>query len=704
MNIAEIRAQFPQYSDMSDLALVMGLHGKFYSEMPLHDFVRQLDGGQMIYATSKDKAAQAAYEAAVSQPMPGETPDATAARTGGTSSGPVGNPGGQVGTAARSVLQGLTFGAGDELVAAGAGALDPNHTYTDYLKAERDRLALGRDQFPKTAIGGELAGAIMSPANQAVAGLVGKTIPVATSVTGIPTLMGKAVTGAAEGVAGGGLYGFNAGEGGLPDRATSAAITGAAGGLIGGATPFAIAGASKLADTVAGGPLSSLLPFASPVRASRAIDTAVRRSGMTPDDVAAAIAAARNEGQAGFTVADALGNAGQRMLSGTVRQPGDARQAAVDMLMQRQADQGDRIGGFLADALGAQATAKASGAAMKATRDAAANAEYSAARAGAGPVDVRGVVAAIDDRIGPMNGSGISGDGIDGRMAYYRSRLAAGNPEATKFAPASSVELSDFTRVLNVKKDITDEIGAAVRAGKNNLARELGALKDQLDGALEAASGGYRTANDNFARASKVLDTIDTGAGMASSRVRAPDALAAFSGMTPEQQAAARIGYGDQLIGKVEAAREGANKAAPLMTGKNSAQLNAMALNPDMLGRQIGREKTMFETAAEALGGSKTAQNLADQKDAAGFSANMLVNILAGRFGTAGTQALQGVLNTAQGKNEATRALIIKALLGQDIQGALRPAIEAAKNTPVRDALNAIITRAGIVGASRVGQ
>lgn len=42
MNLKEIRQQYPQYADMSDESLVVGLHKKFYPDIPLADFQRKI--------------------------------------------------------------------------------------------------------------------------------------------------------------------------------------------------------------------------------------------------------------------------------------------------------------------------------------------------------------------------------------------------------------------------------------------------------------------------------------------------------------------------------------------------------------------------------------------------------------------------------------------------------------------------------------
>lgn len=42
MNIAEVRAKYPQYQDLSDEALVKGLHSKFYADLPYEQFAEKV--------------------------------------------------------------------------------------------------------------------------------------------------------------------------------------------------------------------------------------------------------------------------------------------------------------------------------------------------------------------------------------------------------------------------------------------------------------------------------------------------------------------------------------------------------------------------------------------------------------------------------------------------------------------------------------
>lgn len=580
--------------------------------------------------------------------------------------------------------QGGTFGFGDEIV-AGLHALSPNDTYGEALQRTRGLLDASRRDHPVAAYGGEIVG------GAAAGGLA--TAPIMRGAGSIGGAVGR-------GALAGGLEGFAYGAGSSDEDRLRGGLQGAGlGATIGAAAPLVIAGGRAAIDAVSN-PVSSALNIARPTQASRAIEKAITRSGKSADDVSTALARAASEGQPMYGIADELGPAGQRMLSGTARQPGEARQIISDALTQRQSGQGNRLAGFLADGLDATDTAATRRTAMEGARSANANVAYDAARTGAGPVDVRGALAAIDDRIGGMQGSGVAGDGIDGALARFRGRLAAGNPAA----PNTAVELSDFSRVLGVKQDVDDAIGVAVRAGRNNEARELGKLKTALDQALEGASAGYRTANDDFARASREIGQIDSGMAATSNRVRAEDTVGRYGGMTQGEQGAFRSGYADPLIARIDSAAPGVNKARPLMNDKATAELGAMAKDPARLRGQIGRENTMFETANAALGGSRTADNLADISDVNGLSGNMLLNLLTGNWKAAATQAGDKALSALTGRGEATRELIAKALLSNDVQAALAPALAAAKTTAERSRILEALTRSAGVRSEEIGK
>lgn len=574
--------------------------------------------------------------------------------------------------------QGATFGFGDEIVAGVGAALSPM-TYDDALKAVRGELEAAREIRPKTTMGAEIGSGVLS----ALGGL-------GVAAKAAPTLAGKAAVGAGVGAAEGGLYGFGSGEGGFQNRATEAGKTAAIGGLVGGAAPALIAGVKGVGSAIAN-PIASALNIPSNVRASAAIEKMMGRAGMTADDANNAIARAGAEGQPDFLLADALGNAGQRGLSGVARQPGDARQMIAETLMKRQDGQGNRISTFIADALDAPNTAKARGADLTADMRKTAKASYDAAAAGAAPVDVRPAVATLTDTIDQMSGSGMTPPRIVAEFDKLRGKLAG---QTAKGEPTT---LSDYNSVLALWREVKDDIDKAFRAGDGSLGEALKPVRDQLEAALSEASDGFKTANAKYRADKAVIGALDEGAAAASPRVRAADTVDRVAKLTPEQRAAFAGGYADPVLGRVESAAPGVNKARPLLNEKTKAELGVLAKDPALLERQLARENTMFETNVAALGGSKTADNLADIADTSAMSASVIGNVVSGRWGAAAGQLADKLMAGATGTNPATREIIAKALLSRNPAAALAPIVKRRGVTePVERVLEALMRSTAI--------
>lgn len=598
----------------------------------------------------------------------------------------------------QAVGQGGLFGFGDEVSArlnamTGYDARTGSYgnwgtTYADQLAAVRGQQDQFAEAHPVVSTGAEIAGGVASS-------LAGGA---ALGLKAAPSLLGRIGQGAAVGAGEGALYGYGSGEGGVGDRLAEAGQGALFGGAVGAAAPAVIAGVGAALDPVTG-TLASMRSGASPTRASQAIDTALQRSGRSVQQIDDAIRAAQAAGQP-YTLADALGYSGQRALSGAVRTPGEARQQIVEFLASRQSGQGLRINNMLDDALNAPRggvtgfagqTAAQADEALRAARSAQAGTLYDAARQGAGPVDVRGVIAALDDRLGPISAAPVSGDGIDAAFSQIRNRLAV--PDAKLPEGATAVELSDFNRVLGVKQDVQDMIGKAVRAGENNRARELGEIVRQLDSALEASSGGYRAANDTFKRASQVIDQIPAGQA-AAGRGRFEDVNQAYAALSPEQQAAFRVGMSDKLMQNIDAAADGADKARPLSGTGMREKLEVMADDPQALADFLRRENDMFATRNAAVGGSATAQNLADSEAMSSEALGVIGNLLTGRFGAAASGAINKGVNALSGRNTATRDLIAQLLVSGDINAALAPALSASQRRAMSSAVVEALARA----------
>lgn len=582
----------------------------------------------------------------------------------------------------------MSFGFGDEALGAKAGveSLLSGGKYLPAYRAERDKMrgdmATINEKFPAMATTGNLVGA---------------AIP---AITASPLGAGKSMLdtglrGLGIGAVEGGLQGAGNADG---RDAVWETIKGATiGGGVGLAAP-ALVGVAGAVKNAVKDPLTGALSFLPGLsrlgakgKANRAIAEALARSGKTAPDLDALIAAAKAAGQPEFRLVDALGLSGQRMASGIVRAGSTPGDEVAEFLATRQSGQPERVTSFVEDAFGVGGTtADKTKDGLIAARKAEADTAYDAARGNAAPVDVRSALGVIDARTGGMTGSGVAGDGIDSKLLGYRARLAAQpGPDGVMR------ELSDFDRVLGVKQSIQDDIGAAVRAGRNNEARELGKLVQELDAALEASSDMYRAANDGFRSASKVIDAVDEGAMMAT-RGRAADNVPRFQSMPPPQQGAARVGYGDKLIDQLDRITSPtSNRAKPLQSPKRATEAEAMATDYPLYSGRLARENTMWETQNRALGGSRTADNLADQdaiSGLAGGAAGAAKSAANFQFGDAVAKIAAVIGPVARGKNEATRRLIAQALLSSDPMKVMAPVLaQASKSSTVRRLIEAMI-------------
>ena len=138
----------------------------------------------------------------------------------------------KIGGMARAVLQGLSFGTADEAEAA-FRSLMGDETYAENVKEIRNEIKQFAKENPKTAIGLEIAGSLPT-AIAGGAGLARLGVKGALKVAGI------------EGAA----YGAGSAEGGVLDRAKSAATTGLTSAVLGKAGDVILPNVSKAASNL----------------------------------------------------------------------------------------------------------------------------------------------------------------------------------------------------------------------------------------------------------------------------------------------------------------------------------------------------------------------------------------------------------------------------------------------------------------------
>lgn len=585
----------------------------------------------------------------------------------------------------RRLAQGATFGGADEVMAALStpfemvkrGTFDPREGY-NYAKARENLIV--EDARKNTGLAGDIAeigGGVVTGAGLARGGLT-----LAQPGMGFA---GRAAAAAGEGAGYGGISGALEGEG-MEGRLKGAAKGAAVGGAIGGALPVVGAGASALAAPI----ISNIRARINPTGVAESqFVRAVTESGRPVADLEREIAQAAAEGQGVYTAADALGNAGQRMLSGVSRSPGVGRQQVVEFLENRQAGQGRRVANALAEGFDSPLTAAQTEARMTAARDAIANAEYGAVRRDAMPVDPTSAIARIDETLAPY---GVphnidANDSVAASLARLRSRLTD-----------NRYVNNDFNAVQRVRGDLSDEIEQARRSGAGNKARLLGGVLRELDASLENASAGFRQANANYAQASRNIDAIEAGRN-ASMRGRTEDTLPAFAALTPEGQAAFRTGYVDPHIATTQGAALGVNKARPFLNDAFATEAGVMAPGNALMQRRLGRENAMFETRRQATGGSQTADNLADQA-ALGVDPSLIASLLHGNFVQAGTNALRSVGNGLNGNTPEVRRVLAELLLDRGASPGIGSVVQRVQDmTEGRRRVIAALMSGGLGGA-----
>jgi hypothetical protein len=591
---------------------------------------------------------------------------------------------------ARLGLQGATFNLADEAMAGLStplemikrGTFDPREGYK-YAKASEDlNLEEGRKAAGWGAPAAEILGGIFSGA-----GLAGRGISFARGLAPGAGLGARSAASAGDAAAMGAVAGLGEGDG-LGERLGNGLLGGALGVGVGGATPGALAIGKQAISPI----WSNIRARVNPEGfAQTQVARGVTESGQTPQQLADAIARANAEGQGMFTLADAMGNSGQRMLSSTARAPGRARTDVVEFLDQRQAGQGRRVANSLAEGFDAPQTAEQLRTGMTAARDTAADAAYGSVRTNAGRTDVVPALNNLDRNIGTMPGQQVTAanDSVEAVLTPFRQRLARVDP-------------NDFEAVQRIRFDMADAAQNARQSGYGNRARLITQAVRELDASMEGASQGYQQANRNFAQASRDIDAIDLGRD-AAMRGRTEDIIPQFQGLTPQGQRAFRTGYSDPLIGQAQGSAFGANKARPLINDAFADESRAMAPGADLMHRRIGRENTMFQTRNAAVGNSKTAENLADDA-AMGVDPTLVGQLLSGNWGGALRSTLAAGQNMMSGNTAAVREEVARLLLqrGQNVnpQNIQRMLDEVMRRIEVVQRVARTIGRAGSGGVA----
>ena len=531
---------------------------------------------------------------------------------------------------------------------------------------ERENAAGARTRANTEGVGGvaaEVAGSLATGA-----GLLGSGTRLGAASIGGLNIPAKATNYLAN-VGKTGAFGAltGAGEGDtLEERGKGALIGGGVGLGVGAALPPLLAGASATARAL------QLPRLRDPEKiATEHIAKVARDAGVPMEELANRMAAARAAGQTEYTIADALGKEGQRKLAAAAKVPGPAREQITEALTTRDLNMPERLVEQVGRKMGVTGTAQ------QAT-------EELAERAGreAGPLyrQAENQGAVWNERIQEMLQDPIMQKGLAQGLKLQRlESLGTGraanttDPAITSFNAAGDPII---TGVPNMKTLQAVKVGLdamieaqtdAVTRRMTNEGRILVGVKNRLLEQIDAINPTYARARATYADPMQVREAVRLGQHFPT-HGRAADNIRGYEAMRPAEQAGARIGVADTISRQVE--RTG-NIPTYLRAKSPKGQQELEALSPygpATLREALAREEAMQRTSRQALGGSQTAENLADMAQGPGGAETLglIGNVAHGNIMGAMRGGAEMLARVGRGESEAQRSAIARALLAND--------------------------------------
>jgi hypothetical protein len=542
-----------------------------------------------------------------------------------------------------NALQGLTFGFGDEAMGAMLGLLTGTGASAgiDDYRAELQKF---NDENPLKSIGAEVGGAAM------LAPFIGGQ--------NLPTLASRMGAGAKLGAIGGTAFGAGNAEGGLSERAKGAAFGGTAGLLLGGLTPAMMFAGGTLMRPAA----QQVMQWTERLRGKPAGSTA----SATARKLAAEAIAQDYGGDFGaiereldklittgapITFADLVKDNGDQFFKAALQLRGPGKQRAIEELMTRQADQGDRITGklFRTLRLGSENAYDAADDLMASRRSMSERFYRSAHQQ---EVEVTPELQKIlDDPIG--------------QQAYEQGRLLAasedlfeaGNKGALKVPLLALDDKGKFTgqsipvRALDYLKRGLDEMIDKKGGGDSSLGRQTGRVwRKGLNDALDAIDNpDYKKARAIWRGATEMGEALQLGKG-GSALTSGGTASPRFTSKPPEV-------IKKELAGLTNAEREMYKLGAAQDVAEYLAQTTSEAPNAagKMGGKSYGTSQRKIEKQVRALfDDSSAADEFMDYVNAEARISKVTGNLPTRGSQTAGLAEQMGELT---GKGSAMRTV-----------------------------------------------
>tara|TARA_R110002020_G_scaffold208364_1_gene414056 strand:- start:789 stop:2930 length:2142 start_codon:yes stop_codon:yes gene_type:complete len=588
---------------------------------------------------------------------------------------------------ARSLLQGPTFAQGDEIVAAGAGALDAmtggeyGPTYNRVLASERKKLKQFRETDPVKAYGSEIVGSIPT-------GML-KVLNVARG--------GPVLSNLATGSLQGGLYSYGASEGNnLKDQAIDTAIGSAFGGTLGVATVPIKAGIRSLVENLSKSGIAKNIKYKLKGRDEKSLTPAAYQTlatSMRGDDSLTSSGAQRlKEGGTDAMLADS-GPAATRVLDTSMQTAGPAAKIGRDAVENRVTRGAEKLNRTLNLTLGKPETA------LKVTPrsrygDKAPDLNKKYTEAYATPIDYSSKLGREIENIWPR----LPESAIKQANEFMRAEGYASKQIIAKVLKDGTVKLEKMPDVRQIDY-ITRGLGEVVDQNTNPLGnisqkgRIYAKLKADLRNLVKEAVPSYRIALDSAADAISEINARKFGATILKSNVTRQDALDALDGMGKAEIAQVKKGLRDAIddsLANVKAVMSDTNldsrearKALQDFSSRSSRKKMEFLLGKkesNLLFQKIDRINKGFTLKANVNENAKTFARLNTDETIKNLVEGGTINQLrSGNLPGAGREGIAMLGGrSANQKNEIVQDLyselanVLTGLKGKDAQNMLR--------------------------------
>jgi hypothetical protein len=327
--------------------------------------------------------------------------------------------------------------------------------------------------------------------------------------------------------------------------------------------------------------------------AAKLLAEAMVRDGLSPDDVAARLA------QLGPDAIPAdLGTSFGRLLRQASNEIPRVQGRATNVLNQRQAGQAGRLASALDDGLGVPGlTLDDEIIRLNEVSRPVISGLYDQARSN--PLPISGRLRTLFD------GENSLGDAFRSAQRRVADKRAAGDV------------ITHFDIIDATKQQLDDQIGAAIRAGERNTARDLVRLKNVMVDEADIALPGYREARDAFAGKMALESAAEQGTLFM--RMSPREVADITKTMGESELRMYRLGAKQALLDKVDSIQVNADSIRR-MFGRNGDSSKLRSLFPSetafrQFNDSLEREAQFSMTRRVAQGNSQTAQQLADMSN-----------------------------------------------------------------------------------------